>query len=58
MTLEDTLVYQAEVCWAFADGRRITTPYVNVVRFAGNLVADYRVHVDLSVLREGASGAH
>lgn len=56
-TSEDALVWQAEVTWSLRDGRRISAPYVNILRFAGELVSDYRVHVDTSVLApEVASG--
>jgi hypothetical protein len=47
---DDTLVWQADVTWTLGDGRRVTAPYVNVLRFAGDQVRDYRVHVDLSAL--------
>ena len=47
---EDTLVWEADVHWTLGDGRRVTAPYVNVLRFAREKVQDYRVHVDMSVL--------
>lgn len=54
-TSKDALVWQAEVTWSLRDGRRISAPYVNTLRLAGELVSDYRVHVDTSVLAPGAA---
>ena len=47
----DTLVYEAEVTYTFQDGRELTLPYVNVLRFDGQQVSDYRIYLDLSVLQ-------
>jgi uncharacterized protein (TIGR02246 family) len=45
-----TLVYEAEVTYTLDDGRELTAPYVNVLRFEGEQVRDYRIYLDLSVL--------
>lgn len=45
-----TLIYEAEVTYTFKDGRVLMAPYVNVLRFDGELVSDYRIYLDLSVL--------
>jgi ketosteroid isomerase-like protein len=47
----DTLLYEATVTYDMKDGRRISADYVNVLRFEGALVDDYRVYIDLSALR-------
>lgn len=46
-----TLIYEAEVTYEFHDGRELAAPYVNVLRFDGEQVSDYRVYVDLSILQ-------
>jgi ketosteroid isomerase-like protein len=50
------LIYEAEVTYTFADGRVVTAPYVNVLRFEGELVSDYRIYLDLSVLERPQPG--
>lgn len=48
---DGSLVWQAQVTWTLGDGRRVSTPYVNVLRLAEDgRVEDYRVHVDMTVL--------
>ena len=50
-TSDRSLVWQAQVTWTLGDGRRISAPYVNVLRLAEDgRVEDYRVHVDMTVL--------
>jgi len=49
--LEDVLIYEAKVTYEQNDGRVIEPEYVNVLRFEGDLVSDYRIYIDLSVLR-------
>jgi uncharacterized protein (TIGR02246 family) len=48
--MPEALIYEAEATYAFLDGREVTAPYVNVLRFEGALVSDYRIYADLSVL--------
>lgn len=52
---DDVLIYDASVQYDMADGRKIEADYVNVLKFAGALVRDYRVYIDLSVLGAGQS---
>lgn len=49
--LDEALLWRANAIYRMPDGTSISTPYLNRVRFAGNEAADYRVHIDLSVLR-------
>lgn len=46
--LDDVLVYEADVHYTFRGGRRVQLPYVNVLRFSGDLVGSYRIYLDLS----------
>ncbi len=50
------LIYQARVHYELNDGRALDLPYVNVIRFAGELVVDYRVFIDLTPLAPPAPG--
>jgi uncharacterized protein (TIGR02246 family) len=50
--LDEALVWRANAVYQMPDGTAITTPYVNRVTFAADgKCLDYRVHIDLSVLR-------
>lgn len=44
------LIYEAEVTYGLKDGRSLVLPYVNVLRFADDLIDDYRIYIDLSLL--------
>ena len=46
----DTMAWEGRVHMVFHDGRVLDIPYANVVRLAGDLVADYRIYLDRSVL--------
>jgi ketosteroid isomerase-like protein len=50
-----TLVYEAEVTYTLPDGRTLTAPYVNILRFDGEEVSDYRIYLDLSVMQRPAA---
>jgi ketosteroid isomerase-like protein/quinol monooxygenase YgiN len=46
----DELVWRATVTWTLRDGRKVSTPYVNVIRLRDGAVVEYRVHADLRAL--------
>jgi len=48
--LDTTFIYEADVTYAFAGGRRTVVPYVHVLQFRDDLVSDYRIYLDLSSL--------
>ncbi|MDP3237837.1 MAG: hypothetical protein Q8N26_33920 [Myxococcales bacterium] len=49
--LDSALIWRANAVYRMPNGAAITTPYVNRVTFVKGECADYRVHIDLSVLR-------
>ncbi|MFO1283205.1 MAG: nuclear transport factor 2 family protein [Burkholderiales bacterium] len=44
------VVCEGEVTYTLADARRVTLPFVNVLRLSGRLVDDYRIYIDPSPL--------
>ena len=52
--LPATLIYEADVAYEFADGRRLTLPYANILGFDGDLVSSYRIYIDLAPLAQAA----
>jgi len=46
----DTLVAEGRVTYTRHDGSTITLPFVNVFRLQGELVRDYRIHMDITPL--------
>jgi hypothetical protein len=49
--LDEALLWRANAVYRMPDGTAISTPYVNRVIFERGECSDYRVHIDLSVLR-------
>ena len=44
--LDDVLIYEAVVVYAFKDGRKAEIPYANFLEFEGDLVKRYRVYLN------------
>lgn len=44
----NTLIYEAEVTYKLKSSVRISCPYVNILRFEGDLIGDYRIYIDMS----------
>lgn len=51
----DILAYEAIVNYHFKDGRTAELPYCNVLHFQGDLVQDYRIYLDLTVMGHQAT---
>jgi len=43
---EGTLVCEGQVTYTREDGSEITLPFVNVLEFAGDLIAHYKIYAD------------
>lgn len=50
------VVYEARVHYVFRDGTTSSVPYANVLRLAGDLVADYRIYLDPALLHAASTG--
>lgn len=48
--MADTLIYRADVTFTKLDGRRLSAPYVNVLKFADGALREYQVFIDMSPL--------
>lgn len=54
---EDRLIYEATVTYTLLNGRTIEADYANVLTFAGDLVSDYRIYIDLAPVARMMAGA-
>jgi limonene-1,2-epoxide hydrolase len=50
---DETLVCEGEVTYRRHDGSEITLPFVNVFGMEGELIADYKIYVDIGPLYSG-----
>ena len=46
----DTLVCEGIVTYTRLDGSRIAIPFANVFEYAGDLVAEYKIYIDIAPL--------
>ena len=49
----DTLVCEGEVTYTRQDGSTITIPFVNVFEYDGDLIARYKIYIDIAPLYAG-----
>jgi ketosteroid isomerase-like protein len=49
---EDSMVCQGVVTYTRGDGRDVSVPFTNILRFEGDLIRDYLVYVDPTPLAE------
>ena len=49
----DTLVCEGEVTYTRQDGSRISIPFANVFEYDGDLIAKYKIYIDISPLYAG-----
>jgi ketosteroid isomerase-like protein len=46
----NTMICEGQVTYTRLDGRVLEVPFLNVLRTRGQLVADYRIYIDVSAL--------
>jgi limonene-1,2-epoxide hydrolase len=49
----DTLVCEGEVTYTRRDGSTITIPFANVFEYDGDLIAKYKIYIDIGPLYSG-----
>lgn len=50
---DDTLVCEGEVTYRRHDGSGITLPFTNVLEYDGDLIAHYKIYIDIAALYAG-----
>jgi len=47
---DDTLVCEGEVAYQRHDGREVILPFTDVLEYSGDLIAHYKIYIDISPL--------